>query len=99
MMTLIQIAFLDTKIPDLEQTTIIDNMHIYFFDVLRCPYLVEECIKPIIESKDIIKILHDSRNDFMAFESYYGIREINNIFDSSKSYVKLSSMLLLLNFI
>ena len=67
-MTLVQIAFLDKKLADLEQDTLVDNIQVFFFDVLKCPELVKECIEPILIDTKIVKILHDSKNDFNAFE-------------------------------
>ena len=90
-LTLIQIAFVDGELVNLDQATIVENVNIFFFDILTCPDLVKECIEPILIDKEIVKVLHDTRSDFNALLFGYNVNRIYQIFDTSKIYFKLTN--------
>lgn len=48
------------------------------------------CIEPILVQSNIIKILHDARNDLAALSCYFKVNVITKVFDSSKIYFKLT---------
>jgi len=53
---------------------------IYIFDVLQNTAL-PAILKPIMESRQILKVIHDARQDIRALWLYYGIH-LRNVFDT-----------------
>lgn len=56
----------------------------------QCEELVKTCLEPILVQPNIIKILHDARNDLAALSCYFKVNVITKVFDSSKIYFKLT---------
>ena len=56
----------------------------------QCEELVKTCLEPILVKPNIIKILHDARNDLAALSCYFKVNVITKVFDSSKMYFKLT---------
>jgi ribonuclease D len=72
---LIQITARSKKLP---------QAPIYLFSVLECPAVVE-ILRPLLESDTTVKILHDSRQDTAALNSYginlSPVKDTQRIFD------------------
>jgi len=53
---------------------------VYIFDVLRNTG-IPAVLKPILESRQILKVIHDARQDIRSLWIYYGIH-LRNVFDT-----------------
>lgn len=61
----------------------------YVFDLISCPGMIDAGLKKILESSDIVKIVHDCRNDSVNLYKQYGIT-LNCIFDTQAANAVLS---------
>ena len=77
--TLVQLAYM----PSSEPNAIVPK--ICLFDVLLNPDFLKNCLKQLLESEKVIKVIHDVRNDSSCLHSQYGIT-INNIFDTQVAH-------------
>lgn len=67
-----------------------DRLSRSLFSLPQCEELVKTCIEPILVQPNIIKILHDARNDLAALSCYFKVNVISKVFDSSRNYFKLT---------
>jgi hypothetical protein len=49
-----------------------DSHPVYIFDLLQCPTAIVS-LKPLLESRNILKIVHDGRSDVGALRAQFGI--------------------------
>lgn len=77
--TLVQIAILPPK----DMPFIFPK--IYLFDVFINPEFLEGSLKKLLESEEIIKIIHDVRNDAAALYFQHGII-LKNVFDTQVAH-------------
>ncbi|XP_065339588.1 egalitarian protein homolog [Cloeon dipterum] len=65
------------------------NGNAYVFDLLTCPALISEGgLHTLLESSEIVKIIHDCRNDSVNLYNQYGIT-LNNVFDTQAAHAIL----------
>uniref|UniRef100_A0A8C9GVT8 3'-5' exonuclease domain-containing protein n=1 Tax=Piliocolobus tephrosceles TaxID=591936 RepID=A0A8C9GVT8_9PRIM len=60
---------------------------VYIFDLYKCDnnYLIIKYIKNLLENEEIIKVLHDCREDCSILYNQYNIK-LNNVFDCQVAY-------------
>ncbi|CAG0898442.1 unnamed protein product [Darwinula stevensoni] len=62
------------------------NGQIFIFDVMVCPEMMTEGnLAIILESEDIVKVMHDCRNDSAALHWQFGI-SLRNVFDTQAAH-------------
>ncbi|XP_059471090.1 egalitarian protein homolog [Neocloeon triangulifer] len=65
------------------------NGNAYVFDLLTCPALIAEGgLHSLLESTEVVKIIHDCRNDSVNLYNQYGIT-LNNVFDTQAAHAIL----------
>ncbi|XP_044260106.1 egalitarian protein homolog [Tribolium madens] len=61
----------------------------YVFDLISCPGMIEAGLKRILESSDVVKIVHDCRNDSVNLFNQFNIT-LNTIFDTQAAHAVLT---------
>jgi hypothetical protein len=56
--------------------------HVFLFDVLRCPDVVNKYLKPLLMLDDVYKVLHDCRQDQANLREQFGF-DLKRVFDTS----------------
>ncbi|CAF4885825.1 unnamed protein product [Pieris macdunnoughi] len=65
------------------------NGEVYILDILACPNMViEGKIKDLLESENVIKIIHDCRNDSVNLHNQFEIT-LKNVFDTQAGHAVL----------
>ncbi|XP_050311635.1 uncharacterized protein LOC126747172 [Anthonomus grandis grandis] len=57
----------------------------YVFDLISCPQMIEAGLRKILESKDVIKIVHDCRNDSVNLFRQFSIT-LGCVFDTQAAH-------------
>lgn len=60
----------------------------YIFDLITCPTMVENGLRRILESDDVVKIIHDCRNDSVNLYNQFGIT-LRCVFDTQAAHAVL----------
>lgn len=61
----------------------------FIFDILTCPEMVSDGgLKTLLESENVIKIIHDCRNDSINLYNQFGIL-LRNVFDTQSAHAIL----------
>ncbi|ENN75038.1 hypothetical protein YQE_08353, partial [Dendroctonus ponderosae] len=61
----------------------------YVFDLISCPQMIEAGLRRILESPDVIKIVHDCRNDSVNLFRQFNI-VLNCVFDTQAAHAVLT---------
>jgi exonuclease 3'-5' domain-containing protein 1 len=61
----------------------------YVFDLISCPGMIEAGLKRLLESTDVVKIVHDCRNDSVNLYNQYNIT-LRCIFDTQAAHAVLT---------
>ncbi|RZC37667.1 uncharacterized protein BDFB_011183 [Asbolus verrucosus] len=61
----------------------------YVFDLISCPGMIEAGLKKLLESADVIKIVHDCRNDSVNLYNQYNIT-LRTVFDTQAAHAVLT---------
>lgn len=65
------------------------NGEVYILDIMACPSMVVEGkIKELLESENVIKIIHDCRNDSVNLQNQFEIT-LKNVFDTQAAHAVL----------
>ncbi|XP_072934656.1 egalitarian protein homolog [Epargyreus clarus] len=65
------------------------NGEVYILDILACPGMViEGKIKDLLESENVVKIIHDCRNDSVNLHNQFEIT-LKNVFDTQAAHAVL----------
>ncbi|XP_063388564.1 egalitarian protein homolog [Cydia fagiglandana] len=65
------------------------NGEVYILDIMACPgMVVEGKIKDLLESENVIKIIHDCRNDSVNLHNQFEIT-LKNVFDTQAAHAVL----------
>lgn len=72
----------------LVQAAVADGRH-FLLDALR-PGVVE-ALAPLLESRDVVKVMHDCREDSAALHHQHGVR-LQSVFDTQASYAWLERL-------
>ncbi|CAH0714014.1 unnamed protein product, partial [Brenthis ino] len=65
------------------------NGEVYILDILACPGMVMEGkIKDLLESENVVKIIHDCRNDSVNLHNQFEIT-LKNVFDTQAAHAVL----------
>ncbi|KAF5290110.1 hypothetical protein FQA39_LY14891 [Lamprigera yunnana] len=62
---------------------------IYIFDLISCPAMIDAGLRKILESPDIIKIIHDCRNDSVNLYQQFNIT-LQSVFDTQAAHSLLT---------
>ncbi|GLV36923.1 egalitarian [Carabus blaptoides fortunei] len=60
----------------------------YIFDLITCPLMIESGLKRILESEDVVKIIHDCRNDSVNLFNQFDIT-LRCVFDTQAAHAVL----------
>ncbi|XP_030749258.1 uncharacterized protein LOC115877248 [Sitophilus oryzae] len=61
----------------------------YVFDLISCPEMIQAGLKRILESTDVIKVVHDCRNDSVNLFRQFNIT-LNCVFDTQAAHAVLT---------
>nr|XP_023027846.1 uncharacterized protein LOC111515877 [Leptinotarsa decemlineata] len=61
----------------------------YVFDLISCPQMIEYGLRTLLESQDIVKIVHDCRNDSVNLYNQYNIT-LRTVFDTQAAHAILT---------
>ncbi|KAG5870117.1 hypothetical protein JTB14_026000 [Gonioctena quinquepunctata] len=61
----------------------------YVFDLISCPQMVEYGLRTLLESPDIVKIVHDCRNDSVNLHNQFNIT-LRTVFDTQAAHAILN---------
>ncbi|CAG9770035.1 unnamed protein product [Ceutorhynchus assimilis] len=61
----------------------------YVFDLITCPQMIESGLRQILESPEVIKIVHDCRNDSVNLHRQFSI-VLNCVFDTQAAHAVLT---------
>lgn len=62
---------------------------VYVFDLISCPQMIEAGLRRLLESPDVIKIVHDCRNDAVNLYRQFSIN-LNCVFDTQAAHAVLT---------
>ncbi|KAF5294367.1 hypothetical protein FQR65_LT10820 [Abscondita terminalis] len=62
---------------------------IYVFDLISCPSMIEAGLRKVLESRDVVKIMHDCRNDSVNLYQQYDIT-LQSVFDTQAAHSVLT---------
>ncbi|GJQ75282.1 egl [Trypoxylus dichotomus] len=61
----------------------------YVFDLISCPSMIEYGLKALLESTEVVKIIHDCRNDSANLYRQFNIT-LRNVFDTQAAHAVLT---------
>ncbi|XP_065168308.1 uncharacterized protein egl [Atheta coriaria] len=61
----------------------------YIFDLISCPAMINQGLKRLLESPDVVKIIHDCRNDSVNLNQQFGIN-LSCVFDTQAAHAVLT---------
>ncbi|KRT86304.1 hypothetical protein AMK59_1855, partial [Oryctes borbonicus] len=61
----------------------------YVFDLISCPAMIDNGLKAILESTEVVKIIHDCRNDSANLYRQFNIT-LRNVFDTQAAHAVLT---------
>ncbi|KAK9703560.1 3prime-5prime exonuclease [Popillia japonica] len=61
----------------------------YVFDLISCPAMIHSGLKTILESNEVVKIIHDCRNDSANLYRQFNIT-LRNVFDTQAAHAVLT---------
>lgn len=62
---------------------------IYIFDLISCPQMIDAGLKRLLESHDVVKIIHDCRNDSVNLHRQFNIT-LQSVFDTQAAHAVLT---------
>ncbi|KAJ8954247.1 hypothetical protein NQ318_005843 [Aromia moschata] len=61
----------------------------YVFDLISCPQMIESGLRRLLESLDVVKIVHDCRNDSVNLFNQFNIT-LRTVFDTQAAHSVLT---------